>query len=56
MWRAIVGGMANRSVVLEALRLSSKDPALMDHVLRFAMENTAENCRGIRPCIISYTA
>jgi len=53
---AIVGDMVNRSVVLEALRLISEDLVLRDHVLRSAVEKRKKIRRGIRPCIVLYTA
>jgi len=51
-----VVGMVIRNAVLKVLRLVSEDPVLRDHVLRSAVENTAENLKRDRPCTISYTA
>jgi len=42
---AIEGGRVVRGVVLEILRLASNDPVLRELVLRFAVENMAENLR-----------
>jgi len=42
---AIEGGRVVRGVVLEILRLASEDPVLRELVLRFAVENMAEDLR-----------
>jgi len=42
---AIEGGRVVRGVVLEILRLASEDPVLRELVLRFAVDNMAEELR-----------